>query len=87
MHVEAIAAGTLGAAEGALVAMANLRQHRTGVPGTIYIPAARPAHGPRVKHLAGRPGANVPRRAVSVGQDPTVMDATRPPSALGAPPL
>lgn len=57
-----------------LFEMANLRQNRTGVPGTIYISTAQASHGPRVKHYAERPSEGAPYFAVSISANPEVVD-------------
>lgn len=57
-----------------LFEMANMRQNKTGVPGTIYISTAQASHGPRVKHFANRPGEGVPYFSVSISDDPKIVE-------------
>lgn len=55
-----------------LFEMANLRENRTGIPGTIYISTAQGEHGPRVKYFAARPGNDQPSFSVTITMPPKV---------------
>lgn len=56
----------------------NLRSTRTGVDGTIFISTREPAHGPRMKLYAGRPGASEPSVVLSIEEDPRRLEPASP---------
>jgi hypothetical protein len=55
-----------------LFEMANLRENRTGIPGTVYISTAQGEHGARVKYFAGRAGNDQPSFSVTISLPPRV---------------
>ncbi len=61
-----------------LFEMANLRQDRTGIPGTIYISTQQSSHAARVKYFLDRPGRNMPSFSVSIGPKPEIIENSLP---------
>src|SRR5579862_2902491 len=61
-----------------LFEMANLRQDRTGIPGTIYISTRQASHAARVKYFLDRPGRGVHSFSVSIGPKPEIVENSLP---------